>query len=346
LVNLPSIVTATEDSWTSLEPLPDEVSIVKAVEVMGKIYAITGQTIFEYDVDLNNWSRKTSVPSPRESNSFGVAVCKNKIYVIGGLWKYKYLSANEVYDPLSDSWQTKEDLPTNRGYIEVNVVEDKIYVISGETQSGSPNVNEVYDPITNSWSTKQPIPSPIIKGTSVVVDSKIYILGGLYEFNADINARYNQIYDTQTDQWTEGAPLPIPMWYTAAGATTGAKADKRIYIMGGGLDQLIGEVYMYVPELDSWTSGNPMPTVRAGHSIVVIDDELYVVGGADGWHGEQPPLVPGSGGWNLTNRVDKYTPLGYIPEFPSSIILPLFLTATLFVIVCRTRMNKINRKKE
>jgi hypothetical protein len=41
----------------------------------------------------------------------------------------------------------------------------------------------------------------------------------------------NQIYDTEKDTWSFGASLPTQMWYTAAGATTGVMAPKRIYVL-------------------------------------------------------------------------------------------------------------------
>jgi N-acetylneuraminic acid mutarotase len=336
-----------EDSWTTKAPLPDGISIVKAAVVNGKIYAMTGLSIYEYDPDADNWTAKTPIPTPRTSYSYGIAACQNKIYVIGGeRWNESsgnsnYLSTNEVYDPLTDTWETKESMPTGRRYVEANVVDGKIYVISGNINYpsyGRTHVNEVYDPATDSWTTKQPIPYPVIKGASTVLDSKIYILGGLFESDTPPNARYNQIYDTETDTWSLGDPLPTQMWYTAAGATTGAMAPKRIYVMGGGLDELIDVVNVYDPESGSWSSGTPLPTVRAGHAIAVVDDVLYVMGGADGWHGEHF-LVPGSG-WNLTSKVEQYTPVGYIPEFPSWTILPLFLTATLVVAIYRRKLSK------
>jgi N-acetylneuraminic acid mutarotase len=348
-----------EDSWTAKAPLPDGVSTVKAVVVMGKIFAITGSSIYEYDPDADNWTAKTRIPTPRPSASFGVAACQNKIYVIGGGGEYNrsvgysnLLSTNEVYDPSTDTWETKEPMPTSRDWIEANPVDGKIYVTSGRTHITvnsviyhhvRTNVTEVYDPATDSWTTKQPIPYPVIKGASAVVDSKIYIMGGLFELNNPLNARYNQIYNTETDTWSLGTPLPTPMWYTAAGATTGTLAPKRIYVMGGGLDELFNVVNVYDPESDSWSSGTPLPTVRTSHAIAVVDDLLYVMGGADGWYGG--PVLSFSGGWNLTSKVDQYTPIGYIPEFPSWTPLLITLVAVVAVIVIyRRRLHKQNQR--
>jgi len=309
-----------ENFWTTKASLPEGVSVVKAAVVNGKIYAMTDSSNYEYDPAKDVWTAKTPMPTPRQSSTFSVVACQNKIYVIGGnngsSGYENYLSINEVYDPATDSWETKKPMPSSREWAEATAVDGKIYVISGVTdnyRSFHTPVNEVYDPATDSWTTRQPIPYAVIKGASVVVDKKIYIMGGLFESTDPLNAIYNQIYDTETDTWSFGASLPTPMWYTAAGATTGVKAPKRIYVMGGGFTEVTNVVNIYDPAFDTWISGSPLPTNRTNHAIAVVNDVLYVMGGAYEWHGG-PPLTPGSG-WTLTNIVEQYTPFlfGTVP---------------------------------
>src|SRR3972149_4016461 len=246
-------------------------------------------------------------------SSFGIAACQNKIYIIGGenetYGPQNYFSTNEVYDPSTDTWETKKPMPTSREWVEANVVNGKIYVIGGVTDNYSiyTPVNEVYDPATDTWTTKQPAPIGVIKGASAVVDNKIYIMGGLGD-NETLNAISNQIYDTETDTWSFGESLPTGMWYTAAGATTGVMAPKRIYVMGGGFMEVTNVVNVYDPALDAWGSGAPLPTNRTGHAVAVVNDLLYAMGGGIGWHGGEPPW---DGGWTLTNIVEQYTPFGY-----------------------------------
>ena len=73
---------------------------------------------------------------------------------------------------------------------------------------------------------------------------------------------------------------------------------------------------VYDPELNNWTTYSSLPTNRTGHSIAVVNDLLYVIGGGSGWHGG-PPLTPGSG-WTLTSKVEEYTPFGYGTVPPSN----------------------------
>jgi N-acetylneuraminic acid mutarotase len=319
VVAKPAFSTAdvAENTWTPKASLPDGVSIVKAAVVNGKIYAMTGSSNYEYDPTTDNWTAKTPMPTPRSGVSFGIASCQNKIYVIGGEnetneYHIDYLSTNEVYDPSTDSWETKKSMHTSREWVEANVVDDKIYVISGETDnyhSVRTPANEVYDPATDSWNTKQPIPYAVIKGASAVVDNKIYLLGGLFNSSDPLNAVYNQIYDTETDTWSFGASLPTGMWYIAAGATAGVMAPKRIYVMGGGFTEVTNVVNVYDPALDVWSAGAPLPTNCTGHAVAVVNDLLYAIGGGSDWHGGEPG-TPGAG-WTLTSVVEQYTPFGY-----------------------------------
>ena len=286
---------AAEDSWTTMAEMPTARSALGVAVVNGKIYVIGGYgngylTINEeYDPATNTWTTKKSMPTIR--TSFAIAVYQNKVYVIGGrsgvIGYYGELrcGVNEVYDPATDTWETKASMPTNRSALCANVVDGKIYLIGGlETPVGSgPNVSvltEVYDPATDSWTTKKPIPTGVYYYASAVVDNKIYVMGGCRPSAGTPNL--NQIYDPETDTWSYGKPLPTPVTDAGAGATTGVWAPKRIYVVGGRINYSwdgtnINQVYN--PENDSWTVGASMPTARYHLAVAVVNDILYAIGG-------------------------------------------------------------------
>jgi hypothetical protein len=83
---------------------------------------------------------------------------------------------------------------------------------------------------------------------------------------------------------------------------------------------------VYDPETDTWTNATAMPTPRKSMGLTVVYDEIYAIGGKH------------SGTLILAN--EKYTPSGYIPEFPSWVILPLFVTTTLIVILYKNRLSR------
>jgi N-acetylneuraminic acid mutarotase len=313
------VPSATENTWATKEPMPQTHGGLRAAVVNGKIYAIGNEVNYEYDPAADNWTARKPMPTPRDY--FGIAVYQNKIYCIGGRWwdpaKEGELSsnANEVYDPLTDTWETREPMPTNRSNLKANAVDGKIYLIGGRTggQKTTVALNEVYNPATDSWTTKEPMPYPVVGYASAVVNGKIHVIGGQNEFHAPddpLNTDHNQIYDPLTDTWSLGAALPSVVWNAAAGATTGAKAPKRIYVVGGTPDRSMGGTditQVYDPANNVWSFGAYMPTARAWLAVAVVDDLLYAIGGS-------PGLM-----LSFLTANEQYTPIGYHkPEPPPS----------------------------
>ena len=283
--------STSENSWLNRPPMPDAKSGLQVAVVNGKIYAIGPDgTNEEYDPANLTWATKQPVPTLR--SSFAIAAHQNKIHVVGGNVGYDIstdspilCSFNEVYDPLTDTWESKKPMPTNRSQLSANVVNGKIYLIGGRTggQYSTVDLNEVYDPETDSWTTKAPIPYPVVQYASAVVDGKIYIMGGQDEFADPMNLDLVQIYDPSEDTWSFGAPMKTVVWQAAAGATTGVWAPKRIYVFGGLPERSLygtNTVQIYNTETDSWTLAASMPTPRYNLAVGVVNDTFYALGGA------------------------------------------------------------------
>jgi len=87
----------------------------------------------------DTWTQKADMPTPRWNHS--AAVVNGNIYVIGGVASEpsflngKELSVVEEYDPATDTWTRKADMPAPRGYLTKSnpVVDGKIY--NGPTQA-------------------------------------------------------------------------------------------------------------------------------------------------------------------------------------------------------------------
>jgi N-acetylneuraminic acid mutarotase len=308
---------AAENSWINRPPMPNAKSGLEIAVVNGKIYALGHDgTNEEYDPATLTWTTKKPIPTSR--SSFGIAVYQNKIYVIGGNVGFDsttelpiLCSLNEVYDPLTDTWESKKPMPTNRSQLNANVVNGKIYLIGGRTggQYSTVDLNEVYDPETDSWTTKASIPYPVVQYASAVVPDKIYIIGGQDEYSDSMNLDLVQIYDPSTDTWSFGTPMPNVVWQAAAGATTGVWAPKRIYVFGGLPEHsLFGTniTQVYNPENDSWTLGASMPTSRFNFAVGVVNDTLYALGGA--------PFFNVQGNAIAANEL--YIPFGYEGPLP------------------------------
>ena len=324
-------------SWTTLAPLPmrqfisntDVAAYTGTTVLNGKIYYIDLNMTLRYNPETNNWTELAPLPV---YNGWGTLVaCQNKIYVIG--------DPTQVYDPSTDSWENRAPLPSIIMEMKANFVDGKIYVISGQPLAGLGIVNPlstnyVYDPVMDSWSEMAPIPVPVMGYASAVLDDKIYIISGGHEGGPDYEPiNLVQIFDPETNQWTNGTSIPISVTSAGACTTTGVSFPKRIYVLGGATNYYFHYSHqghdfnqVYDPETGTWTNATALPTPRNGFDAVVINDEIYIIGGSDG-------------DIYLTEN-EKYTPSGYIPEFPSWIILPLVLTVTLFSIIVKRKLRR------
>ena len=61
-----------------------------------------------------------------------------KIYAIGGGLQGVGFSTVEEYDPATDTWTKKADMPTGRFALSTSVVNGKIYAIGGNREAAGP----------------------------------------------------------------------------------------------------------------------------------------------------------------------------------------------------------------
>jgi N-acetylneuraminic acid mutarotase len=279
------------DYWTEKAPTPDAISIgypSNAAVLDGKIYTVAQGDMLEiYDPAADSWTNGTQMPI--KAVDITTAACQNKIYVFCGI--------TEVYDPATGEWQTAASMPSPRAPavtlgIQPNVVDGKIYLIGGSLNPAAYvyqffSWNWMYDPANDSWSERASIPLGVSGYASCVVDGKIYIIGGAYNYVRGY-ASYTdrvQIYDPETDGWSEGAPLPNAMAWLAACATVGVQVPKRIFVVGGIVQEDSGKStvdWTQIYDLQAgWSRGSAMPAVRTGLVLVNVDDVFYALGGED-----------------------------------------------------------------
>jgi N-acetylneuraminic acid mutarotase len=300
----------------------------RAGVVDGKVYVMAGYLNYQYDPVSDTWTAKKPMPTPRIL--FGMAVWQDKIYVIGGgkgvnSLNYRGSSLSdvvEVYYPSTDTWQTKQPMPTARVDLQASVVNGQIYLVGGkEDNQNKVNLNEVYTVANDSWSTAEPVPYSVYSYTSAVCGDKIYIIGGQSLQAPILNLNYAQIYDCANNSWSFSAPMPTSVTYAAACATTGEAAPRRIYVIGGVLEGsydsvVLGDVQIYDPQNDKWTFGASMPSVRNLHTVAVVDDRLYAIGGKP--YGPPYPVLSGDKDTFTHNEV--YTPFGYGSPDPAYVL--------------------------
>ena len=311
----------TIDTWTVKTSMPTPRSDFTTIVYQNKIYCIGGTTSSSssnglplntrvnevYDPATDTWETKTPMPTQRDF--FAAVVYQNKIYCIGGTTGSNYTTGyplytglHEVYDPATDTWETKTPMPTAK-VVEANVVNGKIYLIGGAPNN---TLNQVYDPSTDSWNIKAPMPTEAY-GASVIVDNKIYVIGGSYSEGQYYTL--NQIYEPDNDKWILGTTPPSGgVRQRSVVATTGEKAPKLIYV----LDEV---TRVYDPETDSWTFGANIITDRLHLGVVIVKDMLYAIGGNTYTGSNIIDYDPRVSVTPYTTN-EQYTPIGYgtIPQ--------------------------------
>jgi N-acetylneuraminic acid mutarotase len=179
----------------------------------------------------------------------------------------------------NSTWDSGEDMHTNRTEVTGEVLDDRIFVIGGADyqEDGAVDTVEIYDPETNEWSSGPSLPYVLDHAPSVVYDGKIFVMGGFVEGKTTTDKTL--IYDPETNEWSEGTPLPSPRAAAVAEVVNGS-----IYLISG-LDiehhpVSINEVYHI--ENDTWTSKASMPGDHAPKhhaASAELDGKIYVIGG-------------------------------------------------------------------
>ncbi len=249
------------------------------------------------------WTQKADMPTAR--SDFSTCVVDGKIFVIGGSLRLEWdeygdmsISTVEMYDPETDTWEGKANMPTVRSNVSVSVVDGKIYAIGGSKmkkiqvprgfRTGSeelPTV-EMYDPVTDTWTQKKEMPTPK-KTKTCVVDRKIYAIGGWSTANEQSQLETVEVYDPATDTWAKAQSMNHARCSAAISVVNG-----EIYAIGGigwppnrdPSGQYLSSLYLsnvevFNPKTNQWRERTEMSVPKASHSTSVIDGKIYVMGG-------------------------------------------------------------------
>ena len=167
------------------------------------------------------------MPTPRKGHTS--AVVNGKIYVMGGSPSEgtgSRFAIVEEFDPVTNAWTRKTDMPIARGGMSSSVVDGRIYAIGGGSDDGFSIVAEC-DPVTDTWTRKADMPTPRRWLATCAVNGRIYAIGGLTS-DAVQGTRTVEEYDPATDTWARKADMPMGLWALCANVV-----NDRIYVIGG-----------------------------------------------------------------------------------------------------------------
>ena len=275
----------TTNTWAIKAAIPTGRSNLATVTIQNKIYAIGGSAdeypwmpIAKnevYDPSTNTWATKAEMPTARTQ------MCANnvndQIYVMGG---FELVGPNDVepsnkteaYDPITDTWTVKAEMPYPAVDHSSVVVGVKIYVLTSPFQIDRNHVVnspiQIYDTKSNSWSLGSFLPTTQSSAdAALILDEQgrelIYIFGGGgYGDYSDLV----QIYDLQNDVWGVGSPMPTSRLGLAV-----AVVNNQVYALGGATSggaygTILSTNERYTP-LES-DSSLPTPTPTSTASLI------------------------------------------------------------------------------
>ena len=214
----------------------------------------------------SSWKYRSPMPSAR--TDLAVATVGDDVYAIGGRGGGAVLGTVESFFPWVEHWETRASMPSPREGPAAAVVRDKIYVIGGGNGNGAPTtIVQRYDPATNTWDIRASMSFPRKYFAAAAVGDRIYVFGGSQGGAAILEV---EMYDVAADTWTTVTSVP-PANISYRG---NAVVDGDIYLLAAD-----GSLLIYDPVTNTFRSGAPMPTSRAGVGAATLHGKIYVLGG-------------------------------------------------------------------
>lgn len=263
----------------------------------GKIYLAAGFDIDQneetipldhlsvFDPEADTWDTTGArIPVSRQMYGQMNTVQDGKLYLIGGL-EWEWVSGElqaitharvDVYDPQSDAWELKANLPIPLGGNGVCTDSVKLYVTGGITTENTQSSSFYsYDPVTDSWEELTEMPNARTFHVSVALGGKIYVISGNSGGGPENRTKNCIVYDPDSAQWYTIAPLPNAVVFAA-----GCVVDGEIYVFGGlGDNGISGDAYKYIPEEDTWIIIEEMVPPRRDIAAVPVGRTIYLIGG-------------------------------------------------------------------
>lgn len=215
------------NSWRRLRDMPWHRLRFAVAAAGGKIYVAGGldaagrcrNNLYEYDPETDTWQEVSPMPSAR--CDLAMASFGGRLHALGGLRDFPVLGRyasrkHEVYDPATDTWSRRRDLPGQRSRLAAAALGNQVHVVGGEKRwllrlFGHSLLarHQAYHPATDSWVVeKEPLPTPRRDMALVEIFGRLYAVGGEGALGglADCDQ-----YDPGTNRWTAQTELHEPI---------------------------------------------------------------------------------------------------------------------------------------
>jgi N-acetylneuraminic acid mutarotase len=263
-----------------------------------------------------DWKKATPTPFPRVESP--TAVIAGKLFLFGGFTDDLGASTQvDVYDPASDTWSRRKDMPTGVTHLNPAVDGNTLWLAGGfKGRHPGPVTDEVwkYDIAEDSWLPGPRLPEPRAGGGLAIAGRKLHYFGG---FKSDRDTDAGDHWSLGLDggaAWEHEADLPHPRGHVAAAALAG-----KIYALGGDhghdktqIDQPFCDVFD--PAVGGWRAIANLPDGSSHFESSTINYRggILIVGGRS----NSPE--PASGVLDrlllYDPKADTWSVLGTLPE--------------------------------
>ena len=260
------------------------------------------------------WAAGPPLPAVGGVRAVGVFFPANgRFYAVGG--RSSDTAGNNFtnpfeYNPATNAWVTKAaifpDINVNNMACGVLTVSGtpQIYCVGGSAGGGTTSTGRVfsYNPVTDVLTTLTgddwpgALGNTTLPGGFAVAGNKLYVIGG-FTIGANATAQTWQFDPTLGvgAKWLQRQDLPVARGYVPAASIGG------VIYTGGGSDITAAvltdtaDSFKYDPATNTWTAITNIPRATGETRAVVVNNEMWVLGG-----GRVAP--------NPSNEVDIYHP--------------------------------------
>ena len=251
-------------SWTQKADMPGRNSCPASCVLDGILYVIGGAypyqtalaTVWAYNPATDLWTRKADLPSLRRYAA--AAAVDGIVYVVGGAgagWPPGTLVLPvAAYDPKTNQWSKKTDLPKRLWFPTASLANGLIYLFQG-TDTFS------YDAKADRWTKRSSFSPWSFCLMSATVGETIFLFGGQDE-NLGKSFDFALAYDPFQDRFTARRTMPRTRLSSACGAI-----DGKIYLAAGpNVDPVAHSDAIYYTIVDVFDpQGGVMPQILSAN---------------------------------------------------------------------------------
>ncbi len=229
---------------------------------------------------VNYWQQNNGAVSPANStNDFiigGTATSSARFSVTGMSYTLGGVS----------SFNSANALPSGRTFNGVVSANGYIYSIGGYNGGGQSTVYYASlnaDGSVGDWRTTSALPTSLSNATAVVYNGYVYVAGGQVSVTLQNKVYYARLNtDGTLGSWQTGTNLP-----QAIQSQSSVVANGYLYMLGGSnnvINNNINTIYYTKINADgsigAWvTNGTNLPAATRGHTSVVANGYVYMIGG-------------------------------------------------------------------